>query len=129
MANPCRNPRTGQFISRRVQTLQRLADLPEREWNLDEQALAILEAGTALAIKDGWVPPAVPVPEPNPDWVQAHDQPAGDIAPELPSDDDPWIDALKGEVDATASTMSGSSPSLPSRGAPDAQPSMRTLKQ
>jgi hypothetical protein len=99
MANPCRNPRTGQFISRRVQTLQRLADLPEREWNLDEQALAILEAGTALAIKDGWVPPAVPVPEPNPGWDEAHDQPAGDADLGRDPEHDPWIDALKGEAD------------------------------
>jgi hypothetical protein len=102
MANHGRN-RQGRFITagqRRVQNVQRLADLPEHEWNLDEQALAILEAGTALAIKDGWVPPAAPVPEPNPGWVQAHDQPVGDADLGGDPDYDPWIDALKGEADS-----------------------------
>ncbi len=53
------DPKTGRFVGRFAsrQTLQRLADLPDVEWAADEQALAILEAGIAQAVKDGWVPP------------------------------------------------------------------------
>lgn len=61
MGNRCHDRLTGRFISRsrgRVQNVQQLADLPDHEWNLDDEALAILEAGIALAIKDGWIPPA-----------------------------------------------------------------------
>lgn len=61
MGNRCHDRTTGRFISRsrgRVQTLQLLADLPDHEWDLDEETLAILEAGIALAIQAGWIPPA-----------------------------------------------------------------------
>jgi hypothetical protein len=57
--NRRRDPRTGRFVGRFAsrQTLQQLADLPDQEWATDEAALAILEGGVTLAIKDGWVPP------------------------------------------------------------------------
>ena len=59
--NRRRDPKTGRFVGRFVsrQTLQRLADLPDQEWALDEQALTILKAGVALAISGGWVPPPI----------------------------------------------------------------------
>lgn len=92
MANSCRNRRTGRFISRRVQNVQQLADLPDREWDLDDEAMGILGAGIAKALQDGWVPPAVwTIPEPDPGWDEAHDQPLGEAGP----DPDQWIDALK----------------------------------
>jgi len=63
MANHGRDRRSGRFISaeqRRVQTLQRLADLPEHEWELDDEAMVILEGGITLAISGGWIPPTNP---------------------------------------------------------------------
>ena len=59
--NRRRDPKTGRFVGRFVsrQTLQRLADLPDQEWAIDEQALTILKAGVALAISGGWVPPPI----------------------------------------------------------------------
>lgn len=58
--NPRRDPRTGRFVGRFAsrRNLRQLADLPEHEWATDEAALAILEGGIALAIEDGWTPPA-----------------------------------------------------------------------
>jgi hypothetical protein len=50
----------GRFISAarsRVQQVQALADLPDHEWDTDEQALVILEAGMAKAREAGWQPP------------------------------------------------------------------------
>lgn len=95
MTNHGRNRRTGQFISRRVQNVQQLADLPDREWDLDDEAMGILEAGIAKALQDGWVPPAVwTIPEPDPGWDEAPAQDVG-TAPDQHPDDGSWIDALK----------------------------------
>jgi hypothetical protein len=52
---------TGRFISAarsRVQQVQALADLPDAEWDTDEQALEILEAGMVRAREEGWRPPS-----------------------------------------------------------------------
>ena len=61
MGNRCHDSRTGRFISAargRIQNVQRLADISDDDWAIDEEALAILEAGIAIAIQDGWLPPA-----------------------------------------------------------------------
>lgn len=70
MANRCHDRRTGRFISAaggRVQTLQALGERSDADWALDEAALAVLEAGIAKAIKDGWGPPAEWELEPAPE--------------------------------------------------------------
>lgn len=58
--NPRRDPRTGRFVGRFAsrRTLRQLADLPDEEWDLDEEATAILARQVERAIQDGWTPPA-----------------------------------------------------------------------
>lgn len=58
--NRRRDPRTGRFVGRfaSLRNLRRLAELTGEEWDIEEAALTILEGGIALAIQDGWIPPA-----------------------------------------------------------------------
>ena len=58
--NPRHDRRTGRFVNAahgRVQSVQRIGDLPDDEWAIDEAAMVILEAGMARAVQDGWLPP------------------------------------------------------------------------
>ncbi len=88
MANRCHDRHTGRFISAahgRVQNVQRLADLSDDEWALEEEALTILKAGMAKAIQDGWVAP---------DNAEVDVARASEIEPDLGPEIAPWAETI-----------------------------------